>query len=288
MTPETKSPLLEPSHALRSMVAIMVAACLNMQAGIFDTNLLANSDAEAGPTSPDGYQVVPVPGWVTNGPVTVVAWGTSGFPSPSSPGPTNRGSAFFAGGWDAGISSAEQVIDLTEGAAAVDASAAECLLSGYLGGYASDGDHATLTAEFRNASLGVLGSVAIGPVTPEDRNYQTGLLFRQATAAVPPGTRSLRVVLGMQRTGGGLYNDGYADNLSLTLSAQPFLRWLNTAGQWQLAWPTNSAGFVLETSAVLGGGAHWTNWPATPVVVGNEFQVPVDLTEAQRHFRLHQ
>jgi hypothetical protein len=266
--------------------AVLATASIAAHAGLFDTNLIVNGTAEAGPTSPDGYQLVAVPGWMTNGPVTVVAWNTSGFPTSSSPGPADRGAAFFAGGWDSGLSIAWQDIDVTAGAGAIDASAAECALSGFLGGYSADSDHATLTAEFRSASLTVLGSASVGPVTPENRNYVTGLLSRETKVIVPPATRFIRVSLVLERFGGGLYNDGYADNLSLVLTAPPALRWLGTDIQRYVAWPTNATDFELQTSAVLGSGANWTNWPGTPVVVGNEFQVPVNVNETQRYFRL--
>jgi hypothetical protein len=287
MTFATQSSCRMKSELLRhGFAAVLATASIAAHAGLFDTNLIVNGNAEAGPTSRDGYQPVAVPGWTTNGLVTVVAWNTSGFPTSSSPGPANRGAALFTGGWDSGLSTAWQDIDVTAGAAAIDASAAECALSGFLGGYSSDSDHATLTAEFRSAGLQALGSVSIGPVTAENRNSVTGLLLRETRVTVPPATRSIRVSLVLERFGGGLYNDGYADNLSLVLTALPALHWVGAGSQQHLAWPTNAADFDLETSAVLGGSANWTNWPATPVVVGDEYHVPVNPNETQRYFRL--
>jgi hypothetical protein len=57
-------------------------------------------------------------------------------------------------------------------------------------------------------------------VTLADRNGATALLPRSATGAVPAGTRTIGVRLDMVRVQGS-YDDGYADNLSLTLGAPP-------------------------------------------------------------------
>jgi len=54
-------------------------------------------------------------------------------------------------------------------------------------------------------------------VLAADRNRATGLVLRSASAPVPPGTRRIAVTLTMTRTE-GTSNDGYADNLSLTLT----------------------------------------------------------------------
>ena len=90
-------------------------------------------------------------------------------------------------------------------------------VSGYFGGYADQSDYAALSISFISATGGTLGSRRIGGVTPQARSDQTGLLLRAATGYVPPGTRSINVVLTMVRLDGS-YNDGYADNLSLVLS----------------------------------------------------------------------
>jgi hypothetical protein len=58
--------------------------------------------------------------------------------------------------------------------------------------------------------------VQLGPVTADDRNGLTSLLLRSQNGPVPPGTRQIHVVLTMTRLDGD-YNDGYADNISLSL-----------------------------------------------------------------------
>jgi hypothetical protein len=54
-------------------------------------------------------------------------------------------------------------------------------------------------------------------VSAADRNSVTTLLARSATGAVPPTTRVIAVRIDSTRVSGS-YNDGYADNVSLTLA----------------------------------------------------------------------
>jgi hypothetical protein len=49
-----------------------------------------------------------------------------------------------------------------------------------------------------------------------DRHSKTGLLFRAKMGTVPHGTAKAVVNVEMSRAAGS-YNDGYADNLSLTI-----------------------------------------------------------------------
>src|SRR4051812_15799302 len=49
-----------------------------------------------------------------------------------------------------------------------------------------------------------------------ERNNLTGLIERKAAGLIPAGTRSVEAVLQMTRWQ-GIYNDGYADNISLVL-----------------------------------------------------------------------
>lgn len=133
---------------------------------------------------------------------------------PTQPGPANRGSKMFTG--------------LTAQAAgfqtiALGALAGQSLhydLSGYLGGWAKQGDNALLYVSFLDTVGNEIGSASIGPVTPADRNNQTGLFLRTASGELPAGTASLQFSLSMERIGGG-DNDGYADSLSFVVSSVP-------------------------------------------------------------------
>jgi len=194
------------------------SVCAPANAAIFGSNLIVNGDAEAGIGSSDGNTVEPIPGWTTSGNFTVVQYGASGgFPTSTDPGPSNLGLNFFAGGPNNALSSASQVIDVTSGVTAIDAGNASYNLSGFLGGFSSQGDNTTLTANFLNSSNSLLSSATISPVTAALRNNATGLLSENTLGLVPTGTRSISLQLVATRTDGA-YNDGYADNLSLVLT----------------------------------------------------------------------
>ena len=185
---------------------------------IFSFNLIVNGDAEAGAGAANDSSIVPVPGWTTNGNFTAVQYNApGGFPTSSDPGPSNRGSNFFAGGPSNASSSASQIIDVSMGAAAIDTGGVTFDLAGVLGGFDGQGDNAVLTTTFLSVSNMNLGTASIGPVTLADRNGFTGLLSRSTAGSLPVGTREIDVVLQMTRLAGS-YNDGYADNLALVLT----------------------------------------------------------------------
>lgn len=179
-------------------------------------NLLANPGAEAGAGAPDATAQPPVPDWETTATFTAVLYGAPQFPTPADSGRLGGGANFFAGGPGAPVSTAAQVVDVSSQAAAIDAGRLQATLSAWLGGFASQNDAATVSAVFRSAANAELGRTTIGPVTAADRNNQTSLHQRSAAAPVPPGTRSMQVVLTARRSEGS-YNDGYLDNVSLTL-----------------------------------------------------------------------
>ena len=223
------------------LFSALAIACSGSAHAQFATNLIVNSDAEAGAGSPTG-DVVAVPGWSTTGNFTAVQYGAGGgFPLLSDPGPANRGSNFFAGGPSNAASSATQTIDVSAGAANIDAGGVTYTLSGYLGGFSSQDDNATLTATFLSASNTTLGSASIGSVFAADRNNATGLLFRMDGGSLPTGVRNIGLTLNMVRQEGS-YNDGYADNLSLVLTASPS------------SVPEPSAYAFLAASALTGAG----------------------------------
>jgi hypothetical protein len=183
----------------------------------FEANLILNGDAEAGDSSPDGRGAIDVPGWTLSGDFTVVRYGFQTWPTPSDPGPPNRGRQFFSGGV-AATSQATQTIDLAARAGVIDTGDVTFELAGFLGGFSSQGDNAVLTAIFRDGFDGSLGEATIGPVTAADRGNRSGLLARSTSGAVPVGTRRIELVLVLSRVSGS-FNDGYADNLSLVLTS---------------------------------------------------------------------
>jgi hypothetical protein len=182
-------------------------------------NLIVNGDAETGAGSSDGYSVVLVPGWTTQGNFTVVQYAAGGgFPDVNTPGPAERGANFFAGGPVNVASSATQTIDLSSYAAAIDTGRQTYTLSGYFGGWSSQGDNATLTINFKDTANQPLGTATIGPVTNVERGNQTAFFNRTINGLVPAQSRNVEVSLQMTRYL-GLYNDGYADNLFLGLGS---------------------------------------------------------------------
>lgn len=197
---------------------MVLTAILNVNAVPFDTNLIVNGDAESD-IGGNGFSIIAPAGWTTTGNFTVVKYDSSGgFPLSSSPGPIDRGNNFFAGGPSNSFSSALQTIDISSSAADIDTGLVTFLLEGFLGGFASQNDQATVTAAtFLSGGGATLGSASIGPVTATDRGNITGLLFQTTSGFIPVATREIQIIIEMTRAAGS-YNDGYADNLSLKLS----------------------------------------------------------------------
>lgn len=184
-------------------------------------NIILNPGAEAGTGSSDGSKV-PVPHWTVSkaGTFTAVQYGASGgFPDSTSPGPKARGVNFFAGGPNATANTQKATqIDSLTAYAGVIAAGATYTLSGYLGGFETQADHATVTVTWENSTGAALGTATIGPVTPSQRKQITGLLSKTVTGTVPAGSAKALVTIKCVRESGS-YNDGYADNLSLTIVA---------------------------------------------------------------------
>ena len=218
--------------AMRAVVVVTISALLALPVAGMGTaaaaaahpfktsgNLIKNGNAEAGSGSSDG-STVPVPKWTltTGTTFTAVQYGASGgFPTSTDPGPAKRGLNFFAGGSGEDEEVATQTIALKSYAAAIDAGTATAKVSAYLGGFASQEDNALLEIDWKSKAGSVLGSIVVGPVSAEDRGDVTGLLQRKGSGTIPVGARTAFVQLALSRASGS-YNDGYADNLSLTVT----------------------------------------------------------------------
>src|ERR1700722_3708758 len=114
-------------------------------------------------------------------------------------------------------------------------------LTGWLGGFSLQDDHAILTVIFFSAGNANLGQMNIGPVLAADRTNLTCFLFRAATNTLPVGTRLIQLVLNMTRDEGN-YNDRYADDLSLILRDQPVLQISSLGKSTLISWSTNNPG----------------------------------------------
>ncbi|PRH80079.1 phosphoesterase [Streptomyces solincola] len=186
-------------------------------------NLVVNGDAETGPGGTDA-PVATVTGWrITQGAPALIAYSFGGgYPTAADPGPDRRGSRFFGGGNAPRTALVQDVALPAAGAtghAAIDAGRVRYAVEAWLGGYATQEDGARLSVEFRDARGTPVALSVLGPVTSGERGGRTGLLKRTAGAQAPPGARTARLLLVLTRTGSGASNDGYADGISLTLTA---------------------------------------------------------------------
>lgn len=182
-----------------------------------ESNLVGNAGAEDGQGATDTSTVAPPPGWASSPTFTAVAYGTSGFPTPEDSAALGGGVNFFAGG-NSAVATGTQVVDISAAAAEIDARGVVATLSAQLGGFSSQPDSATVSAAFADAAGASLGEFTVGPVTAADRGGVTGLQPRSGFVGVPAGARTVVVTLTHTRQS-GTYNDGYADNVSLVLSA---------------------------------------------------------------------
>jgi hypothetical protein len=207
--------------ALALPVALSAAPA---QAALPSGNVLVNGNAEAGPGATNATDHPTVPGWDTIPNYTAVVYGTSQFPSTAVSAANGGGSNFFAGGPDNGfsdITAAQQQVDVSGAAPEIDQGNVQATLSADLGGFAGQGDSASVSAIFSDSGgQSINGVLSLPAVTAEDRGGQTTLLHRSACTTLTPGARDLFAQVAMQRTDPS-YNDGYADNLSVTLSTAP-------------------------------------------------------------------
>jgi hypothetical protein len=198
--------------------AIIPAVAANASPGVPSAcpscghNLILNPGAEKGKGA-DADVVVKVPDWKQKGGFTAALYTWPGGDlTPKSPGPKLRGKNYFYGGPDAARSTGTQVAKIA--AAGISGGKARYDLSGWLGGWETQGDNARLIITFETGSGKAISSAQIGPVTEKQRKGNSELLFRSRTGAVPAGTRSVKIELIMIREEGS-DNDGLADNLSL-------------------------------------------------------------------------
>jgi hypothetical protein len=181
-------------------------------------NLLVNGDAEAQRCTDDWTAQTSVPGWrVTRGAASVLCYSAFGYTGelPVLPATGSAGRALFtAPGTDTAM---EQSVDVSAAASAIDHGTVGFALSGWLGGWDSRPERATLTASFVDASGNATGyPVTIANVDAQARNNVTALVQREADGLVPAGTRQIIVTVQFL-SGMESYSNAFADNLTLTL-----------------------------------------------------------------------
>ena len=201
-----------------AVAAGIAAASTGAAFGGHSGNLILNGGAELGAAGTDDSAIVAPQGWSTLGHFTAVKYGSSGLPDVTASTPIHGGATLFAGGPDNASSSAKQMVTVPQSWwKTVSAGRATAMVSADLGGWEGQSDAATVNFVFLDASGATAGSVKIGPITPETRSNETGLMVVRKSVPVPAATRSIRVTISAIR-GTGDYNDGYIDNVSLTLA----------------------------------------------------------------------
>jgi len=201
-----------------AVLALALFLAAPAAAQIPEGNLVVNPGAEAGPGAAD-LEVVAIPSWTVESTFTAVQYGAPGFPSTDDSGLWSGGANFFAGGPGAEVSAATQRISVRAAAPEIDDGRVTMALSAMVGGYNGQEDASEVSARALNESGRTLATVTLPPVTMAERNATTTMVSRAATAPVPRGTRAISIRLSATRTEGD-YNDGYVDNVSLTLAAR--------------------------------------------------------------------
>ena len=178
-------------------------------------NLVKDPGGELSNPDQSGDQV-PVPGWtpLKGTGFTTGRYNSPGFDEPFVPIAPHHGKAFFAGGPDSHLSGATQLVPLTSPLIAKGQAA--FVASGYFGGFSDQHDYMSLTVTWETAKGKAISKVVLGPVTEEQRKGITSLYLRSRTGVVPKNATQALLLIHAVRTD-GLYNDGYADDLSLVL-----------------------------------------------------------------------
>jgi hypothetical protein len=179
-------------------------------------NLIANPGAEivVGETDIPGWQAPE--GFLT--PRLFFYDDSEDNPSPTGPGPEERGFHLFAGGAEGELTSMQQSVTLESSwTEAAQNGRVKFSFGAFLGGKLLEEDYASASLTFLDAEGQALGRIDLPTITPREREGQTGLLPVAMNDYIPAGTRVIVVELSFHGFEGG-FNDGYADNLELVLT----------------------------------------------------------------------
>ena len=260
-----------------SIVALILMTLATANASTLYTNILVNPGAEDGLT-----------GWTGTGDPMAISYSYGGgYPTlatPMIPEPADRGQFFFAGGRSP-LSTISQTIDLSF--LDTERDAYKFLVSGWMGGFANQGDWAKIDIHFLAEDSSNLASFTLGPVTNIDRNDITSFLYREFVGKLPLKAASVTFTVTFSRIfSGGPDNDGYADELSfMVVPASPALSIVKQDG-YSLSVSALIPGWthVLETSTSLAPRT-WTThteWIAT----GAQTNIPISMSGEKQFFRL--
>ncbi len=175
--------------------------------------LVVNGGAEQGTT-----------GWSGTANLKAMPYVATGYPVAKLVGPSGAIGTFDSGTYALNVNAqasedASQVIDLTPSAASIDAGKVTAHMSAYLGGMDVQNDRGGVTYEFLGVGGQTLGTQVLAAPMASDRGNVSGAVFREATATLPVGTRSVKVIAQFTVEYG--VNNGFVDNVSLTLDAPP-------------------------------------------------------------------
>jgi hypothetical protein len=185
-------------------------------------NLLVNGGFEGAGATGVSTATPEIPGWERTGEITFARYGlpSHAFFIPRLDAPRYGGGTSLLWGGNSsatgGTTEAFQTVDVSGSATSIDAGSATAHLSAYLGGVLAFPDRMAARADFLAGTGAALGSLEIEPVTAADRTYSTTLLRRAGSAAVPVGTRRIRVTL-TSTDDDQSYSSAVADNVKLTL-----------------------------------------------------------------------
>lgn len=180
-------------------------------------NLIVNPGAEI-IFGPDPEQDIPYWDILLSAPRIFFYDDQEGNPSPSGPGPDDRGLHLFAGGPSNTLSQIRQLISVDPAwEQPINEGRVNCRFSAFLGGYLEQPDRAGASLTFLDSDFRTLGELGLPAVTSRDREGATGLFPVQTTDDVPAGTAYFQVDVTFEGADFA-YNDGYADNLELILS----------------------------------------------------------------------
>jgi uncharacterized repeat protein (TIGR01451 family) len=131
-------------------------------------------------------------------------------------GTFSGGTNMFYGGSTATMVATQTVVLSPADRLLVAGGGARSSLSAYIGGFSSQGDYLSLSAEWRDAGGNAVLTQVLDPVTRIERRDRSGFLPRQSIDVIPAS--ATRVVITLTGTRfNGTVNDGYIDNISLQL-----------------------------------------------------------------------
>jgi hypothetical protein len=154
------------------------------------------------------------------GPVRRLSYGEGDDnPSPTGPGPNDRGARLFASGAGNAPSGIQQSIPVDrKWKHAIDQGRVIASFSGFIGGSLETPSLAMVSLRFLNANGQQTGDLLLPGVGSREREDKTGTLPVESRTRVPSGTRTIRVDIAFGATGGARQHQAFTDNLELILS----------------------------------------------------------------------